>query len=69
MRLSTDLITRFQAKYFEAFSVSLSLEDAEAELLGLAELIKITAPRHQITQDDLKDGELYGNHATQRSTT
>jgi hypothetical protein len=42
MGLSEDLIAKFQKKYFETFAEKISPEDAEVELLSLAELVKIT---------------------------
>lgn len=42
MRLSSDLITEFQDRYFKAFGEHISPEAAEMELLNLAELVKMT---------------------------
>lgn len=42
MRLSKDLISKFQERYFETFDEQILPEVAEAELLELAELIKLT---------------------------
>jgi hypothetical protein len=53
MRLSEDLITKFQVTYFEKFTEHISLETAEAELLDLAELVRIT---HSKTIKDI-DGQ------------
>ena len=66
MRLSPDLIIRFQNRYFEAFAEQLSPEDAEAELLDLAQLIKITAPNPRGHAKDMKYGEEYGHFTTQQ---
>jgi hypothetical protein len=65
MRLSADLISRFQKRYFEVFSVRLSPEDAEAELLGLAELVRIVAPKSGKNIMTMKHGEENGKSTTQ----
>ena len=44
MRLSSALIMEFQRQHLKAFGVAISLEEAESELLSLAELIRITQP-------------------------
>ena len=61
MRLSEDLITRFQKKYLEEFGKNLSLGEAEAELMELAELIRITSHLSR----DMKD-EDYGKRSNRR---
>ncbi len=65
MRLSADLISRFQNRYFEVFAVRLSSEDAEAELLDLAELVKIVAPKPRQNIMTMKHGEENGKPTTQ----
>jgi len=42
MRLSADLISRFQRRYLEVFGEQITPDIAEAELLDLAELVLIT---------------------------
>lgn len=42
MRLSEPLIAKFQQAHLEEFGEAISAEAAEAELLGLAELVLIT---------------------------
>ena len=54
-RLSEGLISRFQIRYFETFAEHLSPEIAEAELLGLAELIKITAYFLPVNENAIKN--------------
>jgi hypothetical protein len=63
MRLSADLIARFQAKYYEKFAERISPEVAEAELSGLAELIRITRRTQNVANKELKDGEENGYQA------
>jgi hypothetical protein len=41
MRLSADLISRFQRKYLESFGEHITPDVAEAELLDLAALVLI----------------------------
>jgi hypothetical protein len=50
-RLSTRLISEFQKRYSEKFGKNISLGEAEAELMELAELIRITS---QLSKD-MKD--------------
>jgi len=51
MRLSEDLITRFQKSYFEKFGRNISIGEAEAELIELAELIRITSSLSKYMKD------------------
>jgi hypothetical protein len=44
MQLSEGLIAEFQKRHFEVFGEHISPETAEAELLDLAELVRITQP-------------------------
>jgi len=62
MRLSENLITRFQKKHLEKFGKNLSLGEAEAELMELAEIIRITS---HLFKD--KKEENYGDKADKRS--
>jgi len=57
MRLSEDLITRFQKLYLEKFGISISLGEAEVELMELAGLIKITARIQYLNEKNIKEGE------------
>jgi hypothetical protein len=57
MRLSADLISRFQKRYFEVYAVHLLPEEAEIELLELAELIRITMRTQLVSHEALKGGE------------
>jgi len=57
MRLSEPLITKFQQAHLEEFGEAISVEAAEAELLGLAELVEITGRTHQSTDKDVDSGE------------
>jgi hypothetical protein len=43
MLLSKNLITKFQEAYLEKYGEEVSAELAEAELLGLAELVELTS--------------------------
>lgn len=43
MLLSESLITKFQEAYLEEYGEEVSAEVAEAELLGLAELVELTS--------------------------
>jgi hypothetical protein len=43
--LSQGLISRFQKTHIEKFGKQISLEVAESELLGLAELVRIAIPQ------------------------
>ena len=61
MRLSEDLINRFQKKHLEKFGKNLSLGEAETELMELAELIRITS----YLSKDMKD-EDYGKRSNRR---
>ncbi len=63
MRLSEPLIAKFQQAYLEEFGEAISAEAAEAELLGLAELVEITAHAHRPTGKDGENGEKYGTEA------
>ena len=60
MRLSEPLIAKFQQAHLEEFGQTISAEAAEAELLGLAELVEITGHTHRPTDNDGKDGEENG---------
>jgi hypothetical protein len=60
MRLSADLLARFQKRYFDTFAENISLETAEAELLGLAELIRITTRTQHLSEKNMKEGEENG---------
>lgn len=51
MRLSKPLLMDFQKRYLEIFGESISLEEAETELLGIAELVSIAQGR----SDEKKD--------------
>lgn len=42
MRLSADLISRFQKRHLDVFGEHISPEAAEADLLDLAEFLRIT---------------------------
>jgi len=44
MGLSLDLVMEFQELYLKTFGVPILPEAAEAELLSLAELVRITMP-------------------------
>ena len=52
MRLSNDLIAKFQQTYLDEFGQAISAETAEAELLELAELVEITGRTHQLADSD-----------------
>lgn len=45
MRLSEGLIAEFQKRYLATFGEQISPETAEAELLDLAELVRIIHPK------------------------
>jgi hypothetical protein len=60
MRLSADLLARFQKRYFDTFAENISLETAEAELLGLAELIRIATRIQHVNENNMKEGEKNG---------
>jgi hypothetical protein len=45
MQLSEGLIAEFQKRHLEVFGERISPENAEAELLDLAELVRITHPK------------------------
>ena len=47
MLLSESLITKFQQAYLEEYGEAISAEVAEAELLGLAELVEIASKKVQ----------------------
>ncbi len=64
MRLSTGLIAEFQKRHFEKFGEHISSEKAEADLLDLAELIRIIQPT---TIKDFKKGQDNGTEAIHRS--
>lgn len=68
MRLSEPLIAKFQQAHLEEFGEAISAEAAEAELLGLAELIDITGHTHHATDEDIKDGEENGTEAVYTSS-
>ena len=57
MRLSEPLIAKFQQAHLEEFGEAITTEAAEAELLGLAELVEITRHTHRPTGNDAEDGE------------
>ncbi|HEU5187353.1 MAG TPA: hypothetical protein VFT87_02515 [Candidatus Saccharimonadales bacterium] len=57
MQLSDSLIAQFQQAHLEEFGQAISAEAAEAELIGLAELVEITGHTHSPTAADAKDGE------------
>jgi hypothetical protein len=57
MRLSGPLIAKFQQAHLEEFGEAISTEAAEAELLGLAELIEITGNTRHAIDEDTEDGE------------
>ena len=48
MQLSAGLVAAFQQKHLVSFGEAISAEFAEAELLSLAELVKITQQKNQI---------------------
>lgn len=57
MQLSESLITQFQQAHLEEFGEIITAEAAEAELIGLAELVEITGHTHSPTADGTEDGE------------
>ncbi len=57
MRLSENLIAQFQQAHLAEFGYAIPAETAEAELLGLAELIEITGRKHCPTRTDTGDEE------------
>jgi hypothetical protein len=57
LRLSASLIAKFQKKYFETFAEKISPDAAEVELLGLAELIRITTRIQHVNENNMKEGE------------
>jgi len=59
-RLSASLIAKFQKRYFETFSEKISPDVAEVELLGLAELIRITMRNQHGNEKNIKEGEENG---------
>lgn len=61
MRFSEDLITSFQKRYYEKFGKNLSIGQAEAELIELAELIRVTSSLSK----DMKDIN-YGKRSIRR---
>ena len=63
MRLSEPLIAKFQQAHLEEFGYAISVETAEAELLGLAELVEITVRTHRLTGPVVKVGEENGTDA------
>jgi len=63
MRLSELLIAKFQRAHLEEFGHAISVEAAEAELLGLAELVEITGHIHRSPNQDVKDGAENGTDA------
>lgn len=52
MRLSPDLVAKFQKRYLDTFGEGISTEVAEAELWGLAELVRIAHPHNDKEIDD-----------------
>lgn len=62
MLLSESLIAKFQQAHLEEFGYAISIQAAEAELLGLAELVEITGSAYQPTGND-EDGEENGTNA------
>lgn len=57
MQLSEPLIAKFQQAHFEEFGYTISAETAEAELLGLAELVEITGRTRRPAESDAEDRE------------
>ncbi len=57
MRLSEPLIAKFQQAHLEEFGYAISVEAAEAELLGLAELIEITQQSAKTTDEEYDNGQ------------
>lgn len=51
-RLSLDLIAEFQKRYFDVFGEAISPEFAEAELLSLVELVRITQSNKTMENED-----------------
>jgi hypothetical protein len=68
MRLSEPLIAKFQQAHLEEFGETIAAEAAEAELLGLAELIGITGHSQHVNDEDIKDGEENGTEAIYTSS-
>lgn len=68
MRLSEPLIAKFQQVHLEEFGEAISSETAEAELLGLAELVEITGNTRHAIDEDTKDGEENATKAIYRSS-
>ena len=68
MRLSEPLIAKFQQAYLEEFGEVISVEAAEAELLGLAELVEITGYTRHAKDENTKDGEENATKAIHRSS-
>lgn len=60
MRLSEPLIAKFQQAHLEEFGYAISVEAAEAELLGLAELVEITGRTCRPAESGAEDGEENG---------
>lgn len=57
MRLSDPLIAKFQQAHLEEFGYAITTERAEAELMELAELIRLTArPTNKDTKVREEDG-------------
>ena len=56
-RLSTRLVSDFQNRYSEKFGKEISIGEAEAELLELAELIRITIRTQHVNEKNIKEGE------------
>ena len=63
MWLSEPLIAKFQQAHLEEFGEAISAEAAEAELLGLAELVEITGRTYRPTDKDRENGEENGTEA------
>lgn len=66
MQLSKPLIAKFQQAYLEEFGETISVEAAETELLGLAELVEITGHTHRPTSNNIEDGEENGTRTIAR---
>jgi len=52
MQLSTALITEFQELYQKKFGKPISLEEAELDLLSLAEVVRVAQP---IQAEEIED--------------
>ncbi len=57
MQLSEALIAKFQQAHLYEYGEAVSAEKAEAELLGLAELVSLTQPSIKQMNKEMQDEE------------